>query len=118
MARRRPRPGQKASAGYRRAKAHAAENYHHVAELVHMAAKHARDLRLVNPAYTTMGCGDCGARAKHRLCLSERTYTCCSCGVSKPRDRNSAAVMVVRAGFNPAGVDRIRLERPLGAQAA
>jgi putative transposase len=168
MARRRPKPGQKASAGYRKAKAHAAKNYHQVvgrrrddarkwakkvvrefdqiaaedfrpkflagstmarkaadaaiatakAELVHMAAKHGRELRLVNPAYTTMDCANCGARAKHRLLLSERTYTCGSCGVSKPRDRNSAAVMVARAGFDPAGVDRIRLERPLGARAA
>jgi putative transposase len=168
MARRKPRPGHKASAGYRRAKARAARTYHQVAgrrrddarkwakkvvrnfdqiavedfrpkflarstmarkaadaaiatakaELVHMAAKHARDLRLVNPAYTTMDCGDCGARAKHRLPLSERTYTCEPCGSTKPRDRNSAAVMVARAGFNPAGADRVRLDRPLGVQAA
>jgi putative transposase len=168
MARRRPKPGQKASVGYRKARAHAGQNHHQVAtrrrddarkwakkvvrnfdqiavedfrpkflarstmarkasdaaiamakaELVHMAAKHGRDLRLVDPAYTTMDCGDCGARAKHRLPLSERTYTCEPCGSTKPRDRNSAAVMVARAGFNPAGADRMRLDRPLGVQAA
>jgi putative transposase len=44
-------------------------------ELIWMAAKHERDLRLVDPAWTTMDCGDCGARAKHRLPLSERIYT-------------------------------------------
>jgi putative transposase len=87
-------------------------------ELIWMATKHGRDLRLVAPAYTTMDCGNCGARAKHRLPLCERTYTCESCGTVKPRDRNSAAVMVGRAGFNPAGVDRVRLDSPKGKRAA
>jgi putative transposase len=87
-------------------------------ELIWMATKHGRDLRLVDPAYTTMDCGNCGARAKHRLPLCERTYTCESCGTLKPRDRNSATVMVVRAGFDPAGVDRVRLDSPKGNRAA
>jgi putative transposase len=87
-------------------------------ELIWMATKHGRDLRLVDPAHTTMDCGNCGARAKHRLPLCERTYTCESCGTVKPRDRNSATVMVVRAGFNPAGVDRVRLDSPKGKRAA
>jgi putative transposase len=87
-------------------------------DLIWMAKKHGRDLRLVDPAYTTMDCGECGARAKHRLPLSERTYTCESCGATKPRDRNSAAVMVARAGFLPAGVDRVRLGSPKGTRAA
>ena len=34
-------------------------------ELINMARKHGRDLRLVNPAHTTMDCGHCGARTKH-----------------------------------------------------
>ena len=87
-------------------------------ELIWMATKHGRDLRLVAPAYTTMDCGECGARAKHRLPLDERTYTCESCGTVKPRDRNSATVMVVRTGFNPAGVDRVRLDSPKENRAA
>jgi putative transposase len=87
-------------------------------ELIWMAAKHERDLRLVDPAWTTMDCGNCGARAKHRLPPSERTYTCSACGAVKPRDKNSAQVMVNRAGFNPAGVDRIRLGAPTGTRAA
>lgn len=87
-------------------------------ELIWMAVKHDRDLRLVDPRWTTMDCGACGARAKHALPLSERTYTCSVCGSVKPRDRNSAAVMVARAGFNPAGVDRVRLDPPTGDQAA
>ena len=78
------------------------------AALAHMADKHGRDLRLVDPAHTTMECSICGARAKHRLDLSERTYACETCGVVLPRDKNSAAVMVVRAGFVPAGAEGAR----------
>ena len=78
------------------------------AALIHMADKHGRDLRLVDPAYTTMDCSICGARAKHRLDLSERTYACKACGVVLSRDKNAAAVMVVRAGFVPAGAEGAR----------
>ncbi|MFD4871194.1 RNA-guided endonuclease InsQ/TnpB family protein [Streptomyces sp. NPDC058412] len=87
-------------------------------ELINMARKHGRDLRLVHPAHTTMDCGRCGARAKHPLPLSERTYTCAACGAVSPRDKNSAYVMLARAGFNPAGVDRGRPDGPQGRQAA
>jgi putative transposase len=86
--------------------------------LIEMAAKHGRQIILVNPAYTTMDCANCGARAKHRLPLSERTYTCTACGASSPRDKNSAAVMLIRAGLNPDGADRVRPAAPPGQQAA
>jgi putative transposase len=86
--------------------------------LLEMAAKHGRAVILVNPAHTTMDCAECGARAKHRLPLSERTYTCTACGLASPRDKNSARVMLVRAGLNPDGVDRIRPGVPQGQQAA
>ena len=86
--------------------------------LVHMADKHGRDLRLVDPSYTTMDCSKCGARAKHRLDLSERTYACDACGAVLPRDKNSAAVMVVRAGFVPAGAEGARPELELPVLAA
>ena len=76
--------------------------------LIEIAAKHGRDVHLVDPAYTTMDCSACGARAKTRLPLSERTYTCSACGACPPRDKNSAPVMLVRAGLNPAGADRVR----------
>ncbi|MFJ9447481.1 RNA-guided endonuclease InsQ/TnpB family protein [Kitasatospora sp. NPDC101235] len=88
------------------------------AALVETARKHGRTVHLVNPAHTTMDCAHCGARAKHRLPLSERTYSCTACGSSSPRDKNSARVMLVRAGLNPAGADRGRPERPQGDQAA
>jgi putative transposase len=158
MARRKPKPGKPASAGYKRAKRKAAKAHAKVAAqrqdttrkwakavvrdfgqlavedfhpkflakstmaakaadaaigsakaaLLHMAAKHGRVVHLIDPAYTTMDCGACGARAKSRLPLSVRTYTCSSCGAVLPRDKNSAAVMLNRAGLNPAGADRIR----------
>ncbi|GAA0987212.1 RNA-guided endonuclease TnpB family protein [Acrocarpospora macrocephala] len=87
-------------------------------ELINMARKHGRDLRLVHPAHTTMDCGHCGARTKHALPLSERTYACTACGAISPRDKNSACVMLVRAGLIPAGVDRVRLDRSLNDRAA
>ncbi|MEU9157259.1 transposase [Streptomyces sp. NPDC048417] len=84
----------------------------HKRALSEMGRKHARDVRLVHPAHTTMDCGRCGARTKHALPLSERTYTCTTCGTVSPRDKNSARVMLVRAGLNPAGVEG---RRPPGA---
>ncbi|WP_185902826.1 RNA-guided endonuclease TnpB family protein [Streptomyces sp. WAC05292] len=81
--------------------------------LIEMGRKHGRDIRLVNPAHTTMDCAACGARTKHALPLSERTYACTTCGAVSPRDKNSARVMLVRAGLNPAGADRVRAGGPL-----
>ncbi|MFJ9631953.1 RNA-guided endonuclease InsQ/TnpB family protein [Streptomyces sp. NPDC101175] len=80
--------------------------------LLEMGRKHGRDVRLVHPGYSTMDCGRCGARAKHALPLSERTYTCTTCGLVSPRDKNSARVMLVRAGLAPAGAEGVR---PRGA---
>ncbi|WP_371619848.1 RNA-guided endonuclease InsQ/TnpB family protein [Streptomyces sp. NBC_00454] len=82
--------------------------------LVHMARKHGRELHLVHPAHTTMDCAQCGARTKHALPLSTRTYICTACGAESPRDKNSAHVMLVRAGLNPAGADLVRPARPPG----
>ncbi|MGW8765316.1 RNA-guided endonuclease InsQ/TnpB family protein [Streptomyces sp. NPDC055815] len=86
--------------------------------LIDMGRKHGRAVHLVHPAYTTMDCAQCGARAKHGLPLGERTYTCTACGVESPRDKNSACVMLVRAGLNPAGVDRRRPDQVPPGQAA
>ncbi|MFE9170824.1 RNA-guided endonuclease InsQ/TnpB family protein [Streptomyces kebangsaanensis] len=86
--------------------------------LIEMGRKHARAVHLVHPAHTTMDCAACGARAKHALPLSERTYTCTACGVVSPRDRNSARVMLVRAGLDPAGVEGARPPGPLVREAA
>ncbi|MFJ9851291.1 RNA-guided endonuclease InsQ/TnpB family protein [Streptomyces sp. NPDC101150] len=61
--------------------------------LVEMGRKHGRAVHLVHPAHTTMDCAQCGARTKHALPLSERTYACTACGAVSPRDKNSARVM-------------------------
>lgn len=82
------------------------------AALIEMGRKHGRVIRLVHPAHTTMDCAHCDARAKHALPLGERTYTCTVCGAVSPRDKNSAHVMLVRAGLNPAGAEG---GRPPGA---
>jgi putative transposase len=76
--------------------------------LIEIGRKHGRDVRLVHPAHTTMDCASCGARTKHALPLPERTYTCTACGAVSPRDKNSARVMLVRAGLNPAGAEGVR----------
>ncbi|GAA3999700.1 hypothetical protein GCM10022232_41990 [Streptomyces plumbiresistens] len=86
--------------------------------LIEMGRKHGRDIRLVNPAHTTMDCAHCDARAKHRLPLGERTYTCTACGSASPRDKNSARVMLVRAGLNPAGAEGARSPGALLQEAA
>ncbi|MCX4594258.1 transposase [Streptomyces sp. NBC_01549] len=86
--------------------------------LTEMGRKHGRDIRLVHPAHTTMDCASCGARTKHALPLSERTYTCTACGIVSPRDKNSARVMLVRAGLNPAGVEGVRPPGALLPEAA
>ncbi|MFG2702782.1 RNA-guided endonuclease InsQ/TnpB family protein [Streptomyces sp. NPDC048386] len=86
--------------------------------LIEMGRKHGRDIRLVHPAYTTMDCAHCGARAKHALPLGERTYTCTVCSAVSPRDKNSARVMLVRAGLNPAGAEGARPPGALLQEAA
>jgi putative transposase len=86
--------------------------------LTEMARKHGRIVHLVHPAHTTMDCAECGARTKHALPLSERTYASTACGAVSPRDKNSARVMLVRAGLNPAGADCGRPDGPPVHQAA
>jgi Transposase and inactivated derivatives len=86
--------------------------------LCEMGRKHGREVRLVHPAHTTMDCASCGARTKHALPLSERTYACTACGAVSPRDKNSARVMLVRAGWNPDGVEGVRPPGPLVQAAA
>ncbi|MFW6691979.1 RNA-guided endonuclease InsQ/TnpB family protein [Streptomyces sp. MAR4 CNX-425] len=86
--------------------------------LVEMARKHGRTVHLIHPAHTTMDCAKCGARTKHALPLSERTYACTACGAVSPRDKNSARVMLVRAGLNPADAEGGRPDGTLFRQAA
>ncbi len=78
------------------------------ATLIEYAQRAGRKVVLVPPAYTTMTCSGCGARAKSRLLLSERVFVCESCGKIEDRDRNAARVILDRAGLNPAGAEAVR----------
>jgi putative transposase len=78
------------------------------AVLIEYAQRAGRKVVLVPPAYTTMTCSGCGARAKYRLLLSERIFVCESCGLTEDRDRNAARVILDRAGLNPAGAEAVR----------
>jgi putative transposase len=78
------------------------------AVLIEHAQRAGRKVVLVAPAYTTMTCSGCGARAKSRLLLSERVFICESCGMIQDRDRNAARVILDRAGLNPAGAEAVR----------
>lgn len=70
--------------------------------LIEEASKSGRTLVLVKPAHTTMTCNKCGARAKHRIPLSVRTFQCSDCGHTDDRDKNAAKNVLDWAGFVPA----------------
>ncbi len=56
--------------------------------LTYKAAEAGRKLGMVNPAYTTQDCYQCGYREKKKL--SERTHCCSQCGYRVTRDLNAA----------------------------
>jgi len=56
--------------------------------LTYKAAEAGRKLGLVNPAYTTQDCYQCGHREEKKL--SERMHCCSQCGYKASRDHNSA----------------------------
>ncbi|MFI5277126.1 MAG: RNA-guided endonuclease InsQ/TnpB family protein, partial [Ktedonobacterales bacterium] len=63
--------------------------------LAYKAAWAGRKYVAVNPAYTSQDCSQCGHR--HKLSLSDRTYTCPCCGLVIDRDRN-ASLNILRLG--------------------
>jgi putative transposase len=56
--------------------------------LTYKAAEAGRKLGLVNPAYTTQDCYQCGHRKEKQL--SERNHCCTQCGYKVTRDLNAA----------------------------
>ncbi|WP_083872960.1 RNA-guided endonuclease InsQ/TnpB family protein [Nocardia testacea] len=87
-------------------------------ELIERARRAGRRVVLVPPAYTTMTCASCGARAKQRLALEVRAFRCQACGHAADRDRNAAAVILMAATgeLDRVGVDDVRHCRsPSGA---
>ncbi|WP_232524254.1 RNA-guided endonuclease InsQ/TnpB family protein [Nocardiopsis gilva] len=85
--------------------------------LVEMGRKHGRDVRLVHPAHTTMECASCGARTKHALPLSERTYACTACGPC-PEGQELRACDAGPGWSGPASADRVRPDGALPRLAA
>jgi putative transposase len=86
--------------------------------LITMAEAAGRTVSLVNPAYTTMECSECGTRNKARIALNIRTFECHACGYTAGRDFNAARTIRARAGFNPTNVDDVRLLHDFGCVVA
>ena len=77
-------------------------------ELLERGVRAGRKVVLVQPAYTTMTCSGCFARAKQQLGLDERTFRCTACGYTAGRDRNAARVILAVAERGHTRVDGIR----------
>jgi putative transposase len=77
-------------------------------DVIDRGKRAGRRVVLVRPAYTTMTCAQCGTRAKERLTLAERVFTCTACGCTADRDRNAARVILAMAERGHAGADDIR----------
>ncbi|MGN5238692.1 MULTISPECIES: zinc ribbon domain-containing protein [unclassified Rhodococcus (in: high G+C Gram-positive bacteria)] len=76
-------------------------------ELVECGRRAGRKVVLVRPAYTTMTCSGCFARAKQPLELAERVFRCWACGHTACRDRNAARVVLAVAERGHTGVDDV-----------
>lgn len=61
------------------------------AVLAWQAAKAGKTVVKLNPRDTTQRCSSCGAKAKPRIELSDRVFSCRCCGLVLGRDRNAAA---------------------------
>jgi putative transposase len=77
-------------------------------ELIDRGRRAGRRVVLVPPAYTTMTCASCSARAKQRLALAERVFRCAYCGHTADRDRNAARVILAAVDPDRAGADDVR----------
>ncbi|MDH6282728.1 RNA-guided endonuclease InsQ/TnpB family protein [Prescottella agglutinans] len=77
-------------------------------ELIERRVRAGRKVVLVQPAYTTMTCSRCFARAKQQLGLAERTFRCTTCGHTAGRDRNAAGVILAVAERGHTSVDDVR----------
>lgn len=76
--------------------------------LIERAVRAGRQVVIVAPAYTTMTCSRCFARAKQRLGLAERTFQCRECGYTDSRDRNAARTILAVAERGHSSVDDVR----------
>jgi putative transposase len=76
--------------------------------LIEYGKRAGRKVVLVQPAYTTMTCSECFARAKQRLGLAERVFRCAFCGYTAGRDRNAARVTLAVAERGHASAEAVR----------
>jgi putative transposase len=76
--------------------------------LIECAVRAGRQVVIVAPAYTTMTCSSCFARAKQRLGLAERIFRCRVCGYTDTRDRNAARTILAVAERGGTSVDDVR----------
>ncbi|WP_433490188.1 RNA-guided endonuclease TnpB family protein [Nocardia grenadensis] len=82
-------------------------------ELIERATRAGWKVVLVPPAYTTMTCASCGARAKQRLALDVRVFRCEACGHTADRDRNAAhVILAATVELDGVSVDDVRHDRP------
>ncbi len=77
-------------------------------ELLERGVRAGQRVVLVRPAYTTMTCSGCFARAHQQLGLGERTFRCTACGHTAGRDRNAAGMILAVAERGHTRVDDIR----------
>jgi putative transposase len=77
-------------------------------ELIDRGTRAGRTVVLVPPAYTTMTCSECGARANLRLGLGIRIFDCAACGYTADRDVNAARTILVTAERGRVSADDIR----------
>ena len=81
-------------------------------ELIYRGVRAGRQVVLVQPAYTTMTCSRCFARAKRHLELGQRTFTCSTCGFTAGRDVNAARVILAVAERGHTSVEGVRHQEP------
>jgi putative transposase len=61
-----------------------------LAVLAWQARKAGHEVVRLDPRNTSQTCSGCGAKAKRRLGLADRTFVCAECGLVLDRDRNAA----------------------------
>ncbi|MGW3607354.1 RNA-guided endonuclease InsQ/TnpB family protein [Micromonospora sp. NPDC005161] len=77
-------------------------------ELIQQGMRAGRKVVLVPPAYTTMTCSSCAARAKQRIGLNVRVFECAACGFTACRDLNAARTILATVERDRAGADDVR----------
>lgn len=83
--------------------------------LTYKAGSAGREIRLINPAYTSKCCSNCGQMFQD-FSLSTR-WVDCDCGLSLDRDHNAAINILIQAGWDAPVTANVGI-RPHGLEAA